>query len=348
MPLIPSSEYRSVVLPSMPFDMDFSNDGTLLACATHSDEQATSVLRVLRTEDGIQVKAFMQPADVSCKGVAFLAHGKELVFLMQREEGSTELFRAALTGRYPEDLQSYGASAHNHSIVRDFAATRFAVLGNHVEVWDAAAGEVIRQWRGAGGTSEVHAVFSRDGAHLYVYGTAPKEVIRYEVRSGHETGRWSAPTPFGAQVLVTPDERFLMVVGESYSGTFLYDLQRGGRLLTDRDEIVLFDEAMSSTPWVTAHDSSMLACQLLAPWTFRLPDLEYVLPSPKVVAPDARCLSAAWAWDAPIVAFGTLEDATVRWFRLVEANGDAPDGDASGSNREGADGGASPTSPSKS
>jgi hypothetical protein len=343
MPLVPSSNYLSVVLPSMPFDMDFSNDGTLLACATHSDDQATPVLRILRTDDGVRVKAFMQPADVSCKGVAFLAQGKELVFLMQREEGSTELFRAGLTSHDPEDLQSYGSSAHNHSIVRDFAATRFAVLGNHVEVWDAAAGEVVRQWPGAGGTSHVHAAFSRDGSRLYVYGTAPKEIVRYDVVSGRESGRWEAPTPFGAQVLITPDERFLVVVGGSYRGVFLYDLARGGRVFTDREEILRFDEETLCMPWVTSLDSSLLACMQLYPWGFRLPDLQ-LHPLADDDVSSARCLSAAWAWDAPIIAFGTLEDATVRWFPLVEAEGDTPDRDASKANRDGADGGSSPTS----
>jgi hypothetical protein len=344
MPLIPSSEYRSVVLPSMPFDMDFSNDGALLACATHSDDQAAAVLRILRTEDGVQVKAFMQPADVSCKGVAFLAQGKELVFLMQREEGSTELFRAALTSRDPEDLRSYGSSAHNHSIVRDCAATRFAVLGNHVEVWDAAAGVVIRQWPGAGGTSEVHAVFSRDGAHLYVYGTAQKEIVRYDVSSGRENGRWEAPSPFGAQVLITPDERFLVAVGDSYCGFFLHDLVRDRRVLMDREEILRFDEETLCTPWVTSLDSSLLACMKLSPRSFRLPDLQRYPSAEDVVPPRSRSLAAAWAWDAPIVAFGTLMDATVRWFQLVEAEGDPAERGSPEVNPGGSDGGPSPTS----
>jgi WD40 repeat protein len=344
MPLVPSSEYRSVMLPSMPFDMDFSNDGTLLACATHSDDQATPVLRILRTDDGVRVKAFMQPADVSCKGVAFLAQGKELVFLMQREEGSTELFRAALTSHDPDDLQSYGASAHNHSIVRDFAATRFAVLGNHVEVWDAETGEVIRQWPGAGGTSHVHAAFSRDGSHLYVYGTAPKEVVRYDVSSGRESGRWKAPTPFGAQVLITPDERFLAVVGSSYKGIFVYDLFRGERVSAGPNGVAKLNERTEGWPWATSPDSSLLVCQKLSPWAFRLPDLFHYRPSTKIVAPGARCLSAAWAWDAPLVAFGTLEDATVRWFQLVEAEGDPAERGAAEVNPGGSDGGASPTS----
>lgn len=344
MPLIPSSEYRSVVLPSMPFDMDFSNDGTLLACATHSDDQATPVLRILRTDDGVRVKAFMQPADVSCKGVAFLAHGEELVFLMEREEGSTELFRAALTSHDPEDLQSYGSAAHNHSIVRDHAGARFAVLGNHVELWDATTTQILRQWPGAGGGRPVHAAFSRDGSKLYVYGTAPKEVVRYDVSSGRESGRWEAPSPFGAQVLITPDERFLAVVGSSYRGIFVYDLFRGERVSAGPNGVAKLNERTEGWPWATSPDSSLLVCQKLSPWAFRLPDLFHYRPSNNIVAPGARCLSAAWAWDAPIIAFGTLEDATVRWFRLVEANGDAP----SGANREGADGGAFPTSPGKS
>jgi WD40 repeat protein len=348
MPLITSPEYRGVVLPSMPFDMDFSNDGTLLACATHSDDQAASVVRILRTEDGALVKAFMEPSAESCKGVAFVAQGKELVFLLQREEGSTELHRAALTSREPKQLQSYAASAHNHSIVRDHAGEHFAVLGNHLELWDVRSGEIIRSIPSAERFEAVHAAFSRDGEHLYVYGTTPKEVVGYDVSSGLETGRWEAPTPFGAQVLVTPNERFLAVVGSSYKGVFVYDLSRGERLSAGPGGAVKLDERTQSWPWATSPDSSLLVCQKLSPWAFRLPDLFHYRPSHTIVAPGARCLSAAWAWDAPIVAFGTLEDATVRWFPLVEAEGDEPHRDVAGADREGAGGGPAPTSSGKS
>lgn len=334
MALVPSTTYRSITLPSMPFDMDFSNDGTLLACATYSDDQAAPVLRILRTADGVQVKAFMQPIDVSCKGVAFLAQGTEVVFLMQREEGSTELFRAALTSHDPEDLQSYGSSVHNHAIVRDRAGARFAVLGNHVELWDANTTQILRQWPGAGGTSRVHAAFSRDGAHLYVYGTSPNEVVCYDIPSGRESGRWEAPTRFGSQVLVTPDDRFLAVVGSSYKGIFLYDLLHGTRLSCGPDGDVEFDEETLCMPWATSPDGSLLVCQKRSLWSFRLPDLFHYRPSNKIIAPDTRCLSAAWAWDAPVVAFGTLEDATVRWFTLEGV----PDGAGGG------DGGNLPTS----
>lgn len=317
MPQISPTAYLSVQLPSMPFDMDFSNDGSMLACATVSDDHASPVLRVLRAKDGAVVTTYMQATAESCRGVAFLAQATELVFLLQREDGATDLHRVALTSRYPEQLERYAPSARNHAIVRDRDATHFAVLGCQMQLWNATGNQLIRTLPSAEPGYPVHAAFSADGIHLYVYGTERHAVVRYEVGSGKETGRWAAPTPFGAQVLLTPDERFLVVVGDSYSGTFLYDLQRGERRLTDQDEIVMFDETMSCTPWVTTHDSSLLACQLLAPWSFRLPSLEYVPPSPVPIAPGARCLSAAWAWGAPVVAFGTLEDATVRWFHVV-------------------------------
>jgi hypothetical protein len=321
MSLISPIEYLSVPLPSMPFDMDFSNDGGLLACATSTDSQAAPVLRILRAKDGEVVTTYMQATAESCRGVAFLAEATELVFLLQREDGATDLQRVALTSRFPSQLQSYPASTRNHAIVRDQAATHFAVLGSQLQLWKVTDNQPVRTLPSAEPGYPVHAAFSGDGAHLYVYGTKKHVVVRYDVGSGHETGQWDAPTPFGAQLLVTPDEHFLVVVGESYSGTFLYDLRRGERVLTDQDEIVTFDEAMSCTPWATAYDGSFISCQLLAPWTFRLPNVEYVPPSTRVVAPGARCLAAAWAWEAPVVAFGTLEDATVRLFSVVNETG---------------------------
>jgi hypothetical protein len=347
MSLIPSREFGSASLPSMPFDMDFSNDGKLLACATTSDGGTAPILHVLPLDGTMPSATYDRATAESCQGVAFLARGEELVFLLKREDGTTELLRTDVNCEDPEQLHYYEPTARNHSIVRNEAATRFAVLGTQAEIWDAATGKVMRAWPVASGGYPVHAAFSRDGSHFYAYGTVANTVVRYHVESGQETGRWQAPTPFGAQVLITPDERFLLVAGESYSGAFIYDLERGERLMSDPDEIVTFDEHQTCRPWATSPDSSLLVCQLLGPWSFRLPDLYRLTKRGGVTFPGTRCLSAAWAWNTPVVAFGTLEDATVRWFPLIEAEVDVPEADSASKGPnvpDGADGGPSPTS----
>lgn len=341
MPLITSQKYRSTALPSMPLDMDFSNDGTLLACATSSGDSAAPVLWILQTENGEAARTFTLTSADSCKGVAFTAQTTELVYSLQRTDGSTELRRASLLSGEEHLLSRYAPSVHTHAIARDSAGRRFALLGNRLELWDVDTHELIRSTPAAEPFERIQAAFSRGGESIYVCGTIPDCVVRYDVFSGLETGRWEAPSTFGGQVLVTPDERFLLVTGSSYKGVFVYDLLREERISGDPQQVVRLDERTLSWPWATSPDSSLLVCQKLSPWGFRLPDLFHYRPSHNIVAPGARCLSAAWAWDAPIVAFGTLEDATVRWFPLVEAEGDAPN---LSSGADGSNGGNLPTS----
>ncbi|MBK7537511.1 MAG: WD40 repeat domain-containing protein [Myxococcales bacterium] len=301
----------------MPFDMDFSNDGALLACATTSDDQAAAAVRVLRSADGSLVTTFMQSSVTSARGIAFVEGGHQLVFLFQREDDSTQLLRASLESRDPTPLRRYDASARNHSIIRDRTGARFAVLGNQIEVWDVVSGNVLATIVGDDKDFAVQATFSADGSHIYAYGVERGAVVKYDLQAGRQVARWAAPTDFGAQVLVTPDERFLVAAGASYKGVFIYDLFAGQRLMSDADDVAQFNERTLCTPWVTALDSSLVCCLKLSPWCFRLPTLSR-LSSTQDVAPGARCLAATWAQEAPMIAFGTLEDATVRLFSLVQ------------------------------
>jgi hypothetical protein len=312
-----------VILPTLPFALDFRNDGALLACGTGSDERASPTLRVLATGGGGLVTSFMQPGFESCQGVAFVASGQELVFVMVDESGSSTLWRARLDARDPIALHTYGGSAPPPAIVRARAGARFAVVGEQAEVWDAQTGKILRSFAAARPGEPMHAAFSADGARLYVYGTEAGAVVRYDLDRGDTSGRWAAPTAAGAQVLVTPDERFLVAVGESFQGVFVHDLVTGIQRTTDASGTLALAERTLCTPWVTDPTSSLLCCLKLAPWCFRLPDLDHIPPAKDLIAGGARCLAAAWAWESPLVAFGTLEDASVRWLRL-EPSGSPP------------------------
>jgi hypothetical protein len=316
MPFTIDPQFRKATLPSVPFDMDFSNDGTLLACATQSNSDFAQVIQVVQTKDGSVLTGYMQLGVEHGRGVAFVGGGRELVFLFEREGSETQLCRVALDSRNPTELKTYPMTAHNHSIVRDRSGARFAVLGNHVEIWDAKAGKVLHTLAGADRDQAVHAAFSRDGAHIYVYGTVESAIVRYQVDTGQEVARWTAPTPFGAQVLVSQDERYLLAAATSHRGAFVYDLASGKRLEPAADSHIKLDLDSVWRPWLFTQDSQTLVCLMVSLVSLQLPDLVEVSPPDDIVAPRIHARVAAAAWDAPVIGFGTMQDSTVRWFQL--------------------------------
>lgn len=305
--------FQEAPLPGFPFDLDVSNEGSLIACATRSDAHAGHVIRVLRVSDGSLVASFMQASVENGRGVAFVGDAHDLVFLFQRAGDSTQLYRSPLGSREPTELQSYPAPLATHAIIRDQRGERFAVLGRQVDIWDAGSNQRLHTLHGANPDQPVHAAFSVDGARLYTYGTAEGCVVRYDVASGTQTGQWPAPTPYGAQVLVTPDERFLVIAAEAHRGLFLYDLVSGERVDHRPEVAQMFDRSSQWRPWVLSHDGHHLMCLKGRVRVFQLPGLRDVSPPDRITAPSTHCWVAASARSATVVAFGTAEDAKVRW-----------------------------------
>jgi WD40 repeat protein len=324
MSFIIDTRFREARLPGMPHDLDFSNDGKLLACATCTDDGLTPVIRVLQTKDGSMFTHFMQSGVVNGRGVAFINTGTELVFLFQDGSDRTILYRAALDSTDLTHLQDYQSSAKNHAIVRDSSGQRFAVLGNTVGIWDVstARARVLHHLRG--NDNPCQAAFSRDGSHIYVTGIVDSMVVRYHVETAKETGRWATPYSRSKQVLVTPDERFLLVVGSSGKGVFIYDLNQGTRLLTDTEERTRFDQEMQYAAWAVTPDSRLLLCLKGKLRTFLLPDLEDVTPPETMYGPGKGSWTSASAWDVPMVAFVRFAERDVRWFSF-ESNRREPD-----------------------
>lgn len=92
--------------------------------------------------------------------------------------------------------------------------------------------------------------------------------------------------------------------------------------MTDQGEIPTFDEKLISRPWAVSPDSDLLICQQSTMTSYRVPTMERVTPPGQITVPSIRSWAAAWAWEAPIIAFGT-DDSVLRWFKLVEAKADA-------------------------
>jgi hypothetical protein len=307
---------NAVALEATPFSLDLSNDGRLLACASQTDGNLAPVVRVLRTDDGSVVGSHSQVGVQRARGVAFVNDGSELVFVCQWESDSTVLTRMAVGGTDAQELKRYPSGTHIHGIARDLRGRFFAVLGNLAEIWDAEAGQIVHVFPSADRDRQVHAAFSRDGERIYIYGAVEKTVVCYDVASWEERGRWEAPTRFGAQVLVTPDERFLVIAGTSHKGLFIYDLVGGCRVRHDVDDVRTFDETALWQPLVVAHDGSLLASIRQSVAAFQLPMVEDVTVRKSVVEWGTDINAATWAWEAPLIAFATRQDARLLWFPL--------------------------------
>jgi hypothetical protein len=316
MPLIVRESFRELALAGPALNLELSNDGKLLACAILHDDGGGPI-SVIHTDDGSIIGRYRRSTIDRARGVAFLAGGRELVFLFQDPVHATHLVHVAIGSDVQTDLQIYSQNLHNHAIVRDSAARKLAVLGNQVEIRDAATFQVLHTVPGAHRDYHVHAMFSRDGERIYAYGTVEHAVVCYEVASLREIARWQAPTAFGEQVLVTPDERFLVIAGTSHKGVFIYDLSSGQRVLHDKRKIQTFDEDALWMPWAVSHDSSLLACLRRAMYSFRLPEVEDITVREPLLDRRLSGISSASSWEAPMLAFATREDGHVRWFELI-------------------------------
>lgn len=318
-------QHGEVHLPGGPRGLDFSNDGTLLACATarhHSADLGLNgpVVSILRTDGGSVLNRFYNSTSYAGKDVVFINDGRALVYLWTSKSGGFYLQQAAVDSRDSDQLRGYGPAERHHGIVRDQAGRHFAVLGNQVEIWDAGAGKVLHTLPGADPYKGVQAAFSGDGSRIYVYGSLEKMVVCYDVATLDEVARWEAPQPDGSQVLITPDERILLIVGSSHTGVFIYDLAENVRLPSDADGFNAFEENSRSSHWAVAYDSSALFTLMGRMVTFRPPELKNVTVRKKIVEPYIDTWVSAWAWEAPIIAFGTFQDDKVRWFRLKPAD----------------------------
>jgi len=84
----------------------------------------------------------------------------------------------------------------------------------------------------------------------------------------------------------------------------------------DKDEIHTFDHEALWSPWAVAYDSSLVASLLGAIHSFRLTDVEDLTVRKPLIDNYLHGISSASAWEAPLIAFATRQDARVRWFGL--------------------------------
>jgi hypothetical protein len=310
---------HEVELPGMPVHLDVSNDGSLVACSTSSFNDGEASVCVVRVDDGSVPFRYLSMRYRDGRGVAFLNGGRELVYLMKMVGDADRLCRVSVDSRDPEMIREYTTpDVRVSGVIRDPAARYFAVLGNQVEIWDAERNEVLRVIPAAERFrltyEHTRATFSASGEQIYVCGTVPGMVVRYRVATGAETGRWTTPYPTSGQVVITPDDRFLVTLGPSLKGVHVHDLVRGVQITNDPDELHVFDERYFSGPWVASHDSSRLMYFIGALYTFGLPEFVDTTIRKNLIESFPHVTCAASAAAAPVSAFGSREDSMVRLF----------------------------------
>jgi hypothetical protein len=298
--------FRLELKTQLPIDLDLTNDGSLIAVA-HAPQGYTAPIQVFRTKDGSVAGEFGEGAYAGI-GVAFSGNGQDLFCLTQDEPGDFQFFRVSMKEKYPAILAGYASREKCHSLLRDQSGQYVAVLSNAVEIWDTDRQEVVWFREGASPDKPVHASFPKGSLHLYIYGTTEGFVVGYDLVNQQEIGRWSAPAAFGKQVLVSPSEEWLLLVGEGKKGVFLYHLTDGKRFLDD-----IFNEGELTELYISSPDSTVLLYFSIVPTGITLPSGDFI-EGPRLRASPTQVVASAW--EASITAVAKEKD--LYWLQLVE------------------------------
>jgi hypothetical protein len=303
MALVFPKRWQSLQLEGSATQIDFTNDGSLMAVALAGGDGGGSApcIEVYRTEDGSRVAAYGQ-GGYAGRGVAFT--GDNLHFGVEDAKHKVVLMRVPAAGGEPARVAEYDSDEAVTALARSRDGVFLAVLGAGAEVWELQLGEVVRNKEGANRDRPVRACFSPDSRYLYLYGTVAGQVVALDVAEDEVAHQMPAPQPFGGAVSVSPSGEYLYVVGENASGAFLYRVPAGERLLPQQ-----YGEGMGQTmPGAFSSDSSALLH----------PTDRVRLPSGKTeflpIAGPGEGIAMASAWEAPVVAYSNY-NGDLFWIR---------------------------------
>lgn len=322
MALVPADKIDVIELPGQVVDLDFTNDGSLLAVAMLSYGKG-AVIRLYSTGDlsiveefgeGIHIgrKTEFKPGVFAGRGVAFCEGGKSLYMMMQELNGTDlRLYRAPLDGGKIEERGTFDVKTTG--LMRDASGRLLGIVGNALRIVDLSSFEAIRYIESASPQHRIAASFAAEGPRLYIHGREERGVVLHDLTTNTDVAGWTVPFEFGAQVIASPSGRTLFVLGEHRKGALLLDTQTGQTLLPD-----YFDESSIYSYSAFSSGDSLFVTLLARVLGFRLPEGETVLRGPRVNA--ATSTAAVAARDAPIMAFGVGEDE-LAILRLVEGPG---------------------------
>ena len=293
MGLIFSESGCAVLDASSIDDIDFTNDGSLLAVAFVSAGTGSGIAVM---DARARAVPRLVPASRMGRGVAFAA-GQRLYSLADSAGGDdVQLCRSDLDGGDQHVMARYTRHPNVRSLIRDQACRHVAVLGNFLEVWDVESGKVVRFREAKTPETVVRGAFSYDGNRLYVAGLTPGRIELFDIASDRFSTGWPAPGSYDvAHLAISSGEEYLVAVSEGMYGVSVIDLKTNQEAFPS-----LYNARTFTNRYVFVQASAFLA----APEeTFEAADMasgSVVLGPP--VAPGPATASAS-AWESPIVAF---------------------------------------------
>ena len=306
MSLIFSGDVNAIDLDAARINgLDFNNDGSLLAVAFSSASKQPGVL-VYQTTNHEIVGQFCELG--AALDVMYLSDRNELWYLTRAQDGSIELRIANLGGIQEISLATYGSGEAIHALRRSRDNRNIAVLGNAVEVWDTARREVIRFKEADNPLAYIQASFNFDGSHLFIYGMRPSQVYCFDLLNDKFREEYPAPTPYGQQVVISPFDEYLVLVGQGETGVYIYDLEKQTRLFADE-----YNENSFTQPFLFSMDGSIMITLERNLIGQPLPggDLIY---GPKLITGMPSAVASAN--DNPMLAYGIKN--TLFWISLIQ------------------------------
>lgn len=287
-PLVQITDLQSELI----FDLDLSNDGSLLAAACVADH-GSAPIRVFRTADMQLVNEIGRGFRVG-NGAAFSGEGSLLYSLVRRDDLRFDFSCTDLKDGSSRLLSTYGDAEYCHSLERSQDGRFVAVVGSAVEIWDMKAEKVVRFREGANRRRPIQAALSADGAVLCVYGIAESKISLIDLESGESLGELDAPGAFGKQVLAAGS--VLLAAAEGDRGVFLYELQTKKRLFPE-----IFHENEVNSQAAFSPDGKFLVNYGVILTGFDLVSGEFLFGSETGLA--GRVTAAACCYGAPMAAF---------------------------------------------
>jgi len=292
-------------LRGAPWDLDLSNDGSLVVVGLSNK---TDAIQVFRTGDGSEVE--LKVPKGHCRGVVFSADSKRVLAVL--DEYKDRLWSIPLSGADPRELAEVPRTT---GLVRHRDGSAIAVLGPRLEVLSPKGKPIATlHYRGTDECLNMTGCFAPEGPQLFVYGLEKSRIMQVDYVKNTDHGGWDGPYERPGIVDVRGG-RLLVMANNSYGG-FVFDVASGARLLAHRFKA---EERLGGV--ALSMDGSLLVEMNSRRFTgYRLPAAERGVKGPDSTA-GGRLFLGSSAFEAPMVAFTSanhrLAEHRVQWAPLV-------------------------------
>lgn len=314
--MLPTAEQiRTLKLADSPTDIDLTNDGKLLAVAARKAKGA--VVRVVKTADASVVAEYGEDAAMGW-GAAFVDGGKALVYAVRDKSQFQTVYRAKVGLGEPQVIAEYTHSDFRiDRISRNRDGSLFALDGDKTQIRRAKDNEVAHEVE-AGKGLFTRSCFDASGKKIWIGGVKKKLVIEVDAASGKVVRELTAPSDACEHIAVSPDDRYLVALGEKGKGIAIWDLggKKAKRIEKDPDDVFEWNDEWGGSAFAFSQDRGFAAHITVKVEALKLPKWELTGTRPRAAEPGAYMWNAVSAFDAPMMAFAGQGSKSVVWFPL--------------------------------